>query len=62
MPVKIVIAAYLTVTLGFALLFRYGFYYSFDIDTGYLGPFLLFHAFQMVSPSRIKVNNENNSI
>jgi hypothetical protein len=62
MPVKVILVAYLTITLLFSLLFRYGVYYSFDIDTGYLGPFLLFHSFAILVPGKVKVNNENSPL
>lgn len=62
MNFKIVFLAYLTVTLGFSVLFRYGFYYSFNLDTGYFGPFLLFHAFAIILPNRVRITNENKSV
>jgi hypothetical protein len=47
---------YLTVVFMFAILFRFGIYYSFDHDTGYAGPIMLFHIIMFLLS--IKVRNE----
>lgn len=45
---------YLITIFTFAILFRYGIYFSFHHDTGYAGPIMLFHIIMFLLSIKIK--------
>lgn len=49
------ITYYLTVVFIFAILFRFGIYFSFNHDTGYAGPIMLFHIIIFLMSIKMKV-------
>ena len=53
-----VVITYSLIVMLFAVLFRYGIYLSFDIDTGYIGPIFIWHSALIISLMRGR-KNEN---
>jgi hypothetical protein len=55
-----IVITYALIVILFAVLFRYGIYLSFDIDTGYVGPIFIWHAALIISLMRGR-KNENST-
>ena len=50
------IIAWAIVSLICVTMFKYGIKYSFDIDTGYKGPFILLHLYVILATFKTKKN------
>lgn len=50
------IIAWIIVTLICVTMFKYGIKYTFDIDTGYKGPFILLHLYVILATFKTKKN------